>query len=195
MRETLAKQEGEQFGAHLKTGTTSAGSVQDLDMLDQLIKVAPTGPLTGRLAQMFPGFSDGAAAFQSIVSRVAPTLRVEGSGATSDIEYQGMLNSLPSLVNRPEANQAISQMMRAKAQVNIERGQVVRELQNNKITPDQARIQISEIDKRSIMTPELSQMLSFGKPQPNAPKAGEVVDGWRFKGGNPADRNAWEKTR
>jgi hypothetical protein len=195
MRDTLAKQEGEQFGAHLKAGTTSAGSIQDLDMLDQLIKVAPTGPLTGRLAQMFPGFSDGATAFQSIVSRVAPTLRVEGSGATSDIEYQGMLNSLPSLVNRPEANQAVSQMMRAKAQVNLERAEVVRELQGRRITPDDARARIAEIDKRSIITPELRQMLSFGKPQPSAPKQGDVVDGWRFKGGNPADRNAWEKTR
>ena len=26
-----------------------------------------------------------------------------------------------------------------------------------------------------------------------APKAGDVVDGYRFKGGNPSDRNSWEK--
>jgi len=34
-----------------------------------------------------------------------------------------------------------------------------------------------------------------GKPQdgaPQAPKPGEVRRGYRFKGGNPADRNAWE---
>jgi hypothetical protein len=194
MRDTLAKQEGEQFGTHLKAGTTAAGSIQDLDMLDQLIKVAPTGPLTGRLAQMFPGISNGAAAFESVVKRVAPTLRVEGSGATSDIEYQGMLSALPQLVNRPEANQAISQMMRAKAQVNLERAQVVRELQAMRISPDAARAQINEIDKRSILTPQLRQMLQFGEKQ-SGPAVGTVQGGWRFKGGNPADRNAWEKVQ
>jgi hypothetical protein len=25
------------------------------------------------------------------------------------------------------------------------------------------------------------------------PKAGEVKDGYRFKGGNPADKNNWQK--
>jgi hypothetical protein len=195
MRKVLAKNEGEQFGAHVKAGTTAAGSIQDLDMLDQLIKVAPTGPLTGRLAQMFPGISNSAAAFESVVKRVAPTLRVEGSGATSDIEYQGMLSALPQLVNKPEANQAISQMMRSKAQVNLERAEVVRELQGRRITPDDARARIAEIDKRSIVTPQIRQMLTFGEKQQTAPKAGEVVDGHRFKGGNPADRNSWEKVQ
>lgn len=30
-------------------------------------------------------------------------------------------------------------------------------------------------------------------PAPSGPKAGEVVDGYRFKGGNPADPKSWEK--
>ncbi|MFA4974364.1 MAG: phage tail tip lysozyme [bacterium] len=30
---------------------------------------------------------------------------------------------------------------------------------------------------------------------PAAPKAGDVIDGYRFKGGNPADQNAWEKVQ
>lgn len=30
---------------------------------------------------------------------------------------------------------------------------------------------------------------------PNVPKVGEVVQGYRFKGGNPADRKNWEKVR
>lgn len=38
---------------------------------------------------------------------------------------------------------------------------------------------------------------SRSQPEPGgraAPKAGDVVDGWKFKGGNPADRNNWEKS-
>lgn len=34
------------------------------------------------------------------------------------------------------------------------------------------------------------------EPQaPAAPKAGDIMDGYRFKGGNPADKNSWEKVR
>lgn len=29
----------------------------------------------------------------------------------------------------------------------------------------------------------------------SGPRAGEVVDGYRFKGGNPSDPNAWEKVK
>jgi len=31
------------------------------------------------------------------------------------------------------------------------------------------------------------------KSVPNAPKVGQVMNGYRFKGGNPADKNNWEK--
>jgi hypothetical protein len=31
--------------------------------------------------------------------------------------------------------------------------------------------------------------------RPRAPKPGEVVKGYRFKGGNPADRNSWERAQ
>lgn len=31
--------------------------------------------------------------------------------------------------------------------------------------------------------------------QPGVPRVGEVRDGWRFRGGNPADRNSWERAQ
>jgi len=31
--------------------------------------------------------------------------------------------------------------------------------------------------------------------QPAAPKAGDVIDGYRFKGGNPASKSSWEKVK
>lgn len=45
----------------------------------------------------------------------------------------------------------------------------------------------SEVDRvsNSGQTPEAAQ--------PGAPKAGDVVDGYRFKGGNPADKANWER--
>lgn len=31
--------------------------------------------------------------------------------------------------------------------------------------------------------------------QPTVPRVGEVRDGWRFRGGNPAERNSWERAQ
>lgn len=167
----LSKNEGKAWSGYLDSATTSAGSSQDMQLLDELIKVAPQGPVTGRLAQMIPGASSAGAAFQSIVNRVAPTLRAPGSGATSDIEYEGMLKSLPSLSNMPEANNAISAMMKAKAQINIERGQIVAAYQNKQISDQEARARLQEINKRSIMTPELQSVIGALGGKSTAPDA------------------------
>lgn len=163
---TLSKKldEGEAavLGSYLTAGTQSASAISDLQLLDEVLKEAPQGPLVGRLAGMFQGVNSAADAAQSIIKRVAPTLRAEGSGSTSDIEYNGMLQSLPSLINSPEANRAISAMMQAKARLNVERAQIVRAFQNSDRSPETTaamRAALGELDSRSIMTPELRAIL------------------------------------
>ncbi|MDG4675661.1 hypothetical protein P9A16_31670 [Shinella sp. 838] len=155
LRKKLSGKEGEAWAALKEAGTVSAGTVQDMQLLDELIKQAPQGPLQGRLAQAFPGFSTAGSAFESIVKRVAPTLRAPGSGATSDIEYDGMLRSLPALSNYPEANAAISEMMKAKAQINMERSAVIDRYQNEEISAAQARRELAALNSRSIMSPQI----------------------------------------
>src|SRR5690606_29736713 len=103
LRKKLGGKEGESWAAMLDARTVSAGTMQDMQLLDEIITMAPQGPITGRLANAFPGVSSAADAFNSVVKRVAPTLRSPGSGSTSDIEYDGMLKSLPQLSARPEA--------------------------------------------------------------------------------------------
>lgn len=160
LRGALGKKEGESWSTYIDSAVTSSGTMQDMQLLDELINVAPQGPLQGRLAQALPGFSAAADAFQSVVKRVAPTLRAPGSGATSDIEYDGMLKSLPQLSSRPEANRAIAAMMKAKAEINVQRGEIVRSYQNGQLSLSDARKQISEIDQKSIMTPELEGLIN-----------------------------------
>ena len=155
LRKKLSGKEGEAWAGYKEAGTVSAGSAQDMQLLDQLITMAPQGPIEGRIAQMFPGVSSAGGAFESVVKRVAPTLRAPGSGATSDIEYDGMLKSLPSLTNRPETNVAISSMMKAKAAINVERSQVIDAYQNEQITAAEARQRLAELNSRSIMTPDI----------------------------------------
>jgi len=176
LRKKLMEGEGVAWGEYLKAGGTASGMAQDMDVIDELIQIAPQGPIQGRLAKVFPGVSNAGAAFQSVVSRVAPSLRVEGSGSTSDIEYNGFLQSMPSLVNRPDANAAIAGVLRAKAQINMDRAQVVRDYQNGTMSVDQARNKLSEIDSRSILTPGLKQMLTGLAPDAGiAPAPGATL--------------------
>ena len=178
---TLSKKldEGEAaiLGSYLTAGNQSASMLGDLEVLDQVLTLAPQGPVTGRLATMLPGVSSAADAAQSIIKRVAPSLRVEGSGATSDIEYNGMLQSLPALSNSPLANRAISAMMQAKARINVERARIVQAFQNSDRSPEAAqamRAALGELDSRSVMTPELRvvlQGLGNGRRKPRRDRA------------------------
>lgn len=53
-------------------GDVASSLMPELQALQQLSTVAPTGALVGRLAEAFPGFSSAGDAFTSIISRVAP---------------------------------------------------------------------------------------------------------------------------
>lgn len=162
LNKELAKNESGIWSSLLQQGGKAASAKADLSMLQEVLQYAPQGPLEGRLAQAFPGFSSAGAAASSIIKRVAPTLRVEGSGSTSDIEYAGMLESLPSLQNYPEANTAILSMMQAKADIDMQRSQIISGFLNSDQSPEQARVareRLSELNGRSIMTPQLQQII------------------------------------
>jgi len=191
LMKALGEGEGKTWSGYLESGTTSSGMVQDLDLLDQIITMAPQGPVQGRLASMFPGVNSAADAFTSIVKRVAPTLKTAGSGSTSDIEYDGMLKSLPQLSSRPEANFAISKMMRAKAEINMARAAIVRDVQNGQISATDGRRKMSELDKQSIMTPELKAILANLAPA-KATGAPDGVDQATWDEMTPEDRALWQ---
>jgi uncharacterized protein (TIGR02594 family) len=179
LRGKLMEKEGEAWAGYLDAGAVSSGTVQDMQLLDEIATMAPQGPIGGRIAGMFPGINSAADAFTSVVKRVAPTLRAPSSGSTSDIEYDGMVKSLPQLASMPEANAAISGMMKAKAQVNIDRAAVVSAYQNGEKTAAQARDELAAINKRSIMTPELKKILSGlapGAPSSEAENGGYTIE-------------------
>jgi len=171
LRKRLDQKEGDVWSAYLEQGAVAGQMSRDMEMLGELSKVAPQGPITGRFAQAFPGFDSAGAAFQSIIKRVAPSLRNPGSGSTSDIEYNGFLQSLPSLQNKPEANAVIAGTLQRKAQIDLQRAQIIQQYQNGEVSIGDARKQIREIDRQSIMTPELEAVLAG--VDPNATPAPE----------------------
>lgn len=159
MREELDKREAGMMGDTLDQGVKAMGIKRDMDTLSALVDVAPQNPITGRLAIMFPGFSTAGDAFNSIVYRLAPSLRAPGSGSTSDIEYEGFLKAVPSLRNTPGANKLIIEIMSNKAQIDIDRHDTIEAYQNGDIDAKEMRRQMKEINSRSIVTEEFRNIL------------------------------------
>jgi len=159
LRKKMMQKTGEAFAGYLDKGSAAAASLTDLNVLQELASMSPSGVITGRLAEAFPEFNDVTALRQSIVKRVAPTLRVEGSGATSDLEFNAMLNSLGSLRNTPEANQAIIAVMQAKAQYNMERANIVRQYQTEGLSLKQANEALFALEKQSRIPSQVQLIL------------------------------------
>jgi hypothetical protein len=201
LREGLDKAEGDLWVEYKKAGSVSGQNAQDFAVLDELLQLAPQGPITGRLAAAFPGVSSAGDAVQSIVKRIAPTLRAPGSGSTSDIEYQGMLQSLPALANQPEANMMILSIMKAKADLNVQRADIITQYQTGEIDASTARKEIAKLDRVSIMTPEMKKALlgisgpssEKGDLQPPAPE-GIDPDIWPdiWEAMDEEDRKLWQ---
>lgn len=190
LREKLSEAEGKRLSELQGAGVVSSGVLQDLEALDDLIEVAPQGPLTGRLAEMFPGFSSSADAFESIVKRVAPSLRTPGSGSTSDIEYEGFLKGLPRLRNAPEANRIINDIMKAKAGLNVERSEVVTQYMNGQIDAATMRQRLNDLNARSILSPEAETLIrqAGGATAENVP---DGLDPREWEAMTPEERALW----
>lgn len=161
LNEELMKRQGISFGKMLDAGSAAGQTMVDLQILQEIAPLQPSGPVTGRLARLFPEANDLAAVRESIVKRIAPALRVEGSGSTSDVEFNAMLNSYGSLLNTPAANAAILSVFQAKAQYNIDRAAIVREYMTS-TDPDRLKIaneKLQALDQSSEIKPQVQALL------------------------------------
>lgn len=171
----LAAPEAKQWSAIQEQGYKSAAIKQNMEMMLELAKQAPSGPILGKLAEQFPGFSNAGTAFNALQKQIAPTLRQPGSGSQSDIEYEGFLNSLPRLSNMTGGNEIIARTFIAKANIDMAKAQVINDALGGRLTPDQARQKLIELSQQSILTPEIRSIIlqdSGEKPAPgkNGPK-------------------------
>jgi len=153
----------ERFGNLADAGTASGAVAQSMPVLRELLTQAPQGPVSGRLAEMFPGFSTAGDAFMAQVNQIAPTLRVPGSGAMSDRDMDILMSSLPRLRSDPAANQMILNVFERKAQLNAERGAIAQAALRGEITPEEADKRISAIDKQPLLDERSRSMLQNSK--------------------------------
>jgi hypothetical protein len=138
---------GKELASVRTQASQAAANIPVLSTLRELYSVAPTGPISGRVAELFPEANDASAAIEAARVQLAPQLRVEGSGSTSDIEYAGMLQSLGSMRNSPAANQALLDLMLLKAEVMQAKAAVAAQVRPDGLSPMDAAQQLDEIDR------------------------------------------------
>ncbi len=84
---------------------------------------AALGPYADALGIKIDGLDD-IQAFEAIVNRVAPSLRVPGSGAQSDYELKNFLKSLPNLGNTEGGNEIASAVMQGLYQNKVKAAEI-----------------------------------------------------------------------
>jgi hypothetical protein len=118
---------------------------------------------------------DDIQAFEAITARVAPSLRVPGSGAQSDMELRNFLKSLPALGNTPEGNALVQKTMEGMAQNKLAAAEIASRALSGDITRKEA-------DKllRELPDPMAEWREANKKTQPAAtPATSSEGGGWK----------------
>ena len=133
---------------------TAKQMISDVQTLNELGKNIQTGKLAEAKAAIGPyaqalgidvkGLNE-IQAFEAIVNRVAPSLRVKGSGAQSDFELKNFLKSLPSLGNTPEGNEIATKTMEGLYQNKLAAAEIGSKALAREITPAQADKMLREL--------------------------------------------------
>lgn len=141
--QSAGKAQVDRLGKIVEGGSQARQSIMDIGKLREISSrfgsqgsLANTklalGPYAEALGIKIDGLDD-IQTFNAIVQRVAPTLREPGSGSTSDIEFKGMLSSLPQLSQNPQARGAVLDMMEAMARDKAARADIAGKILNREI--------------------------------------------------------------
>lgn len=196
------------LGTIVEQGNAAPQMMGDLQQLADLGKqigtgknaqiMAAIGPYAQALGVDVKGL-DETQAFQAIVNRIAPQMRPAGSGATSDFDAKQFLTSLPSIGNQPGGNELIVQTFTAVQQNKIAAAEIAAKAQSGEIKWQEAERQIRalpnpyETFKKIQAEAKKVAPAQDEKTYPGAPSVGTVEDGYRYKGGDPADPKNWQQ--
>lgn len=177
------KAQAERFDELAQGGQQAKQMVSDINTLTELGKnigtgkgaeiTAKIGPWAQALGVDVKGLSD-IQAFEAIVNRVAPSLRIKGSGAQSDFELKNFLKSLPSLGNTPEGNAISAATMKGLQENKIRAAEIGSKALNGEITRPVAEKMLRELPD------PMDGYREFMKNKKNPATAG---DGWQDLGG------------
>lgn len=195
----LAAKQAERFNKYMEDGDAANARMADINALREQSRAIGSQGSAGNLKLVIAPYAeslgikiDGASDLQvydSIIKRLAPTLRAPGSGATSDIEYKGFLASLPQISSNPRAREMILDVFEAGARNDMKRGEIASLLANDQISRADAEKQIRALpdpltafrEYRKANPDEVGAAIKAapkeGKSGPLQPGGSTVIDG------------------
>lgn len=195
--ENLDRKNAETFSALSEAGVQGRTKMRQIDRLDELLSRSPQGAsamlkqIAGEYGINTEGLSDLQAA-QALINELVPQQRQPGSGPMSDADLALYKASLVRLINQPDGNKLIIETMRDITRYQIQMGDIADLVADREISPAEGRKMIRELSNPLADFAERAEALTGGGDA-SSPRPGAVVDGHRFKGGDPADPNNWER--
>jgi len=203
-QKVFGRGQAERYNTMISTGDQANGLLGDVQALRELGTQIETGKGAQAIASLGPyaealGIKiDGlpaAQAYEAVVARMAPRLRVPGSGAQSDFELQQFMKSLPSLGNTPEGNAVIANTMEGIAKNQRQAADIARRAGTNEMTRQQADKALQALPDpftawrgaRQSMPPRPAP--APATPQTAAPPAGVDPNLWQHM--TPEERKLW----
>lgn len=152
----------------IEAGQSIAGTLGDIAVLKGALKNAPQGWGIGALMGTYvPGYSAASDTIASVVNRLVTTIHAPGSGSQSDLEFSSAFKAFPKLFNTKEGNEVIVGLMEAKANLVQEQSNLFNDMASGKIDFQAGVAKLGELNRRSIISPELKVLLD---------KAGVSID-------------------
>ncbi len=196
--ETMAGADAKSFTDAIETGDQARRNRINLDRLSQLAGSTPQG-FEGAMTRALGEYGikteglDKVQAMESLISQLVPTQRPPGSGTISDADLALYKASLPRLINTPEGNRLILDTMYAINDHDIAASEIAARVASGELKPADARKELRQLPNPFDNWRDQVDAIEGGSASGGTPKAGEIIDGYRFKGGDPADPNSWER--
>jgi len=153
-QKAAAKQNAEIYQGHAKDGNSAVSMLNDVDRLQQLSDVVGSGKMAAMMPTVGPWLQSmglepkglhEAQMFQSIVNKMAPGLRQQGAGATSDKDLEVMFQSLPSLSQTVEGRNGIIKQIRSIGDYSVQKGRIAQGVLSGKLNPQDGDAQIQKL--------------------------------------------------
>ncbi|MEN5279014.1 hypothetical protein ABE527_18970 [Brucella sp. TWI432] len=190
----LDEKGADMFGTLLEDGANSRSTMMKIDRLEGLLNSTPTGAganfklLAANYGLKLGPEVDDLQAAQALINQLVPAQRPADSGPMSDADLELFKQSMPRIINAPGGNQIIIDTMRGIAKYTAAQGDIAAKVANRELTPTQGRQRLAQLENPLANT----QTVNASATQAGA-QVGQVEDGYRFKGGDPANPQNWEK--
>jgi spore germination cell wall hydrolase CwlJ-like protein len=148
------KVQAKRFDELASEGPKAKQMISDVQTLTELGKQIGTGkeaqvkaalgPYADAIGVKIDGLNE-IQAFESIVARVAPNLRVPGSGAQSDYELKNFLKSIPSIGNTDGGNKLVAKTMEGLYQNKMAAAEIGAKALSGEISRTQAEKMLREL--------------------------------------------------